>query len=134
MSDGGTPSESATGKAARKESSRRFSAEEESGISEELDAIPDELESGTVKLSEPVSDELEETFSADNAAEDIFSDELETPARELEETTAEESAVFVSSSNSANKSRTCANEGAKRNKTQKAVTKKRILRIYKKTR
>lgn len=118
LSDGETPSESsesATGKAACRESAPIFSADEDSP-SEELEDIAEELESRADKLSDTPGP---------------TSDELETIARELDETAAEESAVFVSSSNSANKSRTCANDGVKKNKTQKTVTKKRIPRIYK---
>lgn len=121
LSDGETPSESsesATGKAACRESAPIFSADEDSP-SEELEDIAEELESGADKLSDTPGP---------------TSDELETIARELDETAAEESADFVSSSNSANKSRTCANDGVKKNKTQKTVTKKRIPRIYKKSR
>lgn len=131
-----------------KEELDRVSAEEElAGISEE-----EELRGASKEELETVSDDegatpLDELSLADEpgTAEDETSwmeEELETPtdaddkdaSEEMPSDDSAESAERDSSSNSANKSRTCAKDGVEKRETKKTRAKKRIGKIYKKSR
>ncbi len=107
-------SESAETEASR-ESATGVSCELERTTSAELDELD--------KISTDELDWLEELLSKTLELTGKASDELET--------TADESAAFVSSSNSANRSRTCENAAADIKKKLKQKTRNRMGKIYK---
>ncbi len=121
----------------RTESAGSFAVSEESagGISDELEsACPGKLEEleNTDDELETFEELLAKTLELD-ASEPLETDDEETAssASDEDETTAKESAAFVSSSNSANRSRTCANAAADIKKKHRQKTRNRMGKIYK---
>lgn len=127
-------SESAETAGIPRELERATSAElDELKIStDELDWL-EELLSKTLELdaSELLETAELETFSASDEEDAARTLELTGKASDELETTADESAAFVSSSNSANRSRTCENAAADIKKKLKQKTRNRMGKIYK---
>lgn len=135
-------SESAETEASR-ESATSVSCELERTTSAELDELDkistdeldwlEELLSKTLELdaSELLETDELETFSASDEEDAARTLELTGRASDELETTADESAAFVSSSNSANRSRTCENAAADIKKKLKQKTRNRMGKIYK---
>lgn len=135
-------SESAATAEGFRESAAGISCELERATSAKLDELDkistdeldwlEELLSKTLELdaSELLETAELETFSASDEEETARTLELAGRASDELETT-DESAAFVSSSNSANRSRTCANAATDIKKTHKQKTRNRMGKIYK---
>lgn len=148
-SDGASESEKAADALSR-ESATETSGELERATSAELDELkistdeldktsPDEpgrleeLLSKTFELdaSELLETAERETFSASDEDETARTLELTGRASDELETVADDSAAFVSSSNSANRSRTCEDAAADIKKKHRQKTRNRMGKIYK---
>lgn len=131
-----------TAGALSKESAAGISCELDRATSAELDElrIPadelnwlEELLSKTLELdaSELLETAELETFSASDEDETARTLELTGKASDELETVADDSAAFVSSSNSANRSRTCEDAAADIKKKHRQKTRNRMGKIYK---
>lgn len=148
-SDGASESEKAADALSR-ESATETSGELERATSAELDELKiptDELDKTSLdepgRLEELLSKTLEldaselletaklETFSASDEDETARTLELTGKASDELETVADDSAAFVSSSNSANRSRTCEDAAADIKKKHRQKTRNRMGKIYK---
>lgn len=148
-SDGASESEKAADALSR-ESTTETSGELERATSAELDELKiptDELDKTSLdepgRLEELLSKTLEldaselletaelETFSASDEDETARTLELTGRASDELETVADDSAAFVSSSNSANRSRTCEDAAADIKKKHRQKTRNRMGKIYK---
>lgn len=140
-SDGASESEKAADALSR-ESATETSGELERATSAELDELRisadelnwlEELLSKTLELdaSELLETAELETFSASDEDETARTLELTGKASDELETVADDSAAFVSSSNSANRSRTCEDAAADIKKKHRQKTRNRMGKIYK---
>lgn len=140
-SDGASESEKAADALSR-ESATETSGELERATSAELDELRisadelnwlEELLSKTLELdaSELLETAKLETFSASDEDETARTLELTGKASDELETVADDSAAFVSSSNSANRSRTCEDAAADIKKKHRQKTRNRMGKIYK---
>lgn len=131
-----------TAGALSKESAAGISCELDRATSAELDELRisadelnwlEELLSKTLELdaSELLETAELETFSASDEDETARTLELTGKASDELETVADESAAFVSSSNSANRSRTCEDAAADIKKKHRQKTRNRMGKIYK---
>ncbi len=140
-SDGASESEKAADALSR-ESATETSGELDRATSAELDELRisadelnwlEELLSKTLELdaSELLETAELETFSASDEDETARTLELTGKASDELETVADDSAALVSSSNSANRSRTCEDAAADIKKKHRQKTRNRIGKIYK---
>lgn len=140
-SDGASESEKAADALSR-ESATETSGELERATSAELDELRisadelnwlEELLSKTLELdaSELLETAKLETFSASDEDETARTLELTGKASDELETVADDFAAFVSSSNSANRSRTCEDAAADIKKKHRQKTRNRMGKIYK---
>lgn len=140
-SDGASESEKAADALSR-ESATETSGELERATSAELDELRisadelnwlEELLSKTLELdaSELLETAELETFSASDEDETARTLELTGKASDELETVADDSTAFVSSSNSANRSRTCEDAAADIKKKHRQKTRNRMGKIYK---
>lgn len=131
-----------TAGALSKESAAGISCELDRATSAELDELRisadelnwlEELLSKTLELdaSELLETAELETFSASDEDETARTLELTGKASDELETVADDSAAFVSSSNSANRSRTCEDAAADIKKKHRQKTRNRMGKIYK---
>lgn len=131
-----------TAGALSKESAAGISCELDRATSAELDELRisadelnwlEELLSKTLELdaSELLETAKLETFSASDEDETARTLELTGKASDELETVADDSAAFVSSSNSANRSRTCEDAAADIKKKHRQKTRNRMGKIYK---